>query len=278
MSKPKSNPTATRLALRHYWQEIKREGGASWISFILPGIASTFVIYVPTLVVAKIIAEFGKTGFSSPMQLLPYILAFIGVWIIGQVLWRIGIHYAIIMETNGMRRLYARGMEELFAKDLRFFDDNFAGALTKKVIGYARSFEGFLDTFLFQICTSGVPLLFVIYILWGYSPWLVVGLLGSILVTLVAVIPLIKRRQKLVDIREKASNVVSGNVADIIGNMAAVQAFSQEKYEKLNNKKLVDDYMDKTAVSWMYQNWRIETVTSPLYILANVIGCSWPCR
>lgn len=272
MSKQKQNPTATRIALQHYWKEIKHEGGASWISFLLPGIATTFTLYVPPLIIAKIISEFGKTGFNSPTQLVPYILAFMGVWALGQLLWRIGIHYAIILETNGMRRLFSQSMDILLAKDLRFFDDNFAGALTKKMIGYARSFEGFLDTFLFSICTSAIPLIFVVYILWGYSPWLVVGLIGSVSVTLAAVIPLIKRRQKLVDVREKASNVLSGNIADIISNMTAVQTFAQEKREKQANKKMVDDYMDKTAVSWMYQNWRVETVTSPLYVLANTIG------
>lgn len=272
MKRSRNNPTATRIALRHYWQQIKNEGWKAWVSFLTPGIATTFVVYVPPLIVAKIIAAFGKTGFSSTSELVPYLLVFISVWVLGQVIWRIGIHYAILLEVNGMRRLYAQGMEILFAKDSRFFDDNFAGSLTKKLIGYARSYEGFIDTFLFNICTSAVSLVFVVYILWGYSPWLVVGLLGSIGVTLAAVIPLIKRRQKLVDVREKASNVVSGNIADVIGNMATVRSFAQETFEKKNTKGLVDDYMDKTAHSWMYQNWRIETVTSPLYIIANVIG------
>ncbi len=272
MATIQKKPTATRVALRHYWQQIKIEGGASWISFLLPGVATTLTLYVPTLIVAKIIGEFSKNGFNSPSQLVPYILAFMGVWSLGQLLWRIGIHYAVILETNGMRRLFSQGMDFLMNKDLQFFDNNFAGSLTKRLIGYARSFEGFIDTFLFNICTNAIPLVFVTYILWGYSPWLVVGLLGSIVVTLLLVVPLIKRRQKLVDVREKSSNVVSGNIADIISNMAAVRTFAQEDEEKKTNRRLVDDYMDKTVVTWMYQNWRIETVTSPLYVIANTIG------
>jgi len=272
MAKVKKKQTAIRVALDHYLQQVKKEGGASWIALLLPGIATTFTIYMPPLIIARIIGEFGKTGFTSPTQLLPYVLAFMGVWALGQILWRIGIHYAIILETNGIRRLFSQGMEALMYKDLRFFDDNFAGSLTKKLIGYARSFEGFMDTFVFNICTNLIPLIFVVYILWGYSPWLVVGLVSSIVVTLLAVIPLIKRRQKLVDVREKASNIVSGNIADIISNMGVVRTFAQEAQEKKANKRLVDDFMDKTAASWMYQNWRIETITSPLYVIANTIG------
>ena len=49
--------------------------------------------------------------------------------------------------------------------------------------------------------------------------------------TLLIVFPLIRRRQRLVDVREVASNVLAGHVADSITNAEAVRAFAREPEE-----------------------------------------------
>src|SRR5947209_2838058 len=55
--------------------------------------------------------------------------------------------------------------------------------------------------------TSNIlPLAFVSVVLWRYSPWLVVTLVGMVAVTGVAVTPLIVRRQRIVNAREIAAN------------------------------------------------------------------------
>lgn len=264
--------TPTQLALRHYYEQIRAQGKASLIGFTLPGIGSTLVFYVPPLIIAKILAQVSKGTINSFNQFIPYIVAFAGIWALGELLWRIAIHYLIKVEISGFNNLYEQAMDILFKKDLVFFDNNFAGSLTKKVVGYARNFEGFVDTISFSIATNIIPLIFVSIILWSYSPWLVVGLLFSMAITMLCVTPLIRRRQKLVDVREAASNVVSGNIADVIGNMAAVRTFAQEEYEARNNQAYVHDYTTKAKASWAYQNLRIEVVTSPLYVAANTLG------
>jgi ATP-binding cassette subfamily B protein len=90
--------------------------------------------------------------------------------------------------------------------------------------------------------------------------------------TLLFVIPLILRRQKLVIKREAASNVMSGHISDIYSNIDAVRAFASEDNELKTHKKYVDDLMQKSKHSWDYQNRRIDIVTSPMYVLTNVIG------
>ena len=55
-------------------------------------------------------------------------------------------------------------------------------------------------------------------VLWSYSPWLIVVLLAMLGATLAAVLPLIRRRQALVDVREAASNALAGHLADSISN------------------------------------------------------------
>jgi ATP-binding cassette, subfamily B, bacterial len=92
--------------------------------------------------------------------------------------------------------------------------------------------------------------------------------------TFAMVVPLIRRRQRLVDLREAASNRVAGHLADSITNADAVRAFAREADEARMHAANVRDHGSKTLRSWDYQNLRIDTITSPMYILTNVAGLS----
>ena len=61
-------------------------------------------------------------------------------------------------------------MDELLAKDLAFFHDNFAGSLTKRALGYARRFEDVFDVMAFSVVAQMLPLVFAAVVLWTYSP------------------------------------------------------------------------------------------------------------
>ena len=77
-----------------------------------------------------------------------------------------------------MQALYIEAMDELLAKDLAFFHDNFAGSLTKRALGYARRFEDIFDVLCFSVSSNLIPLVFVGVVLWSYSPLLILVLVG----------------------------------------------------------------------------------------------------
>jgi ATP-binding cassette subfamily B protein len=60
----------------------------------------------------------------------------------------------------------------------RYFHENFAGSLTKRVLSFATRFEQFADTLAFEVIASIVPLGFAAVVLWSFDPMLVVVLLG----------------------------------------------------------------------------------------------------
>ena len=74
--------------------------------------------------------------------------------------------------------------------------------------------------------------------------------------TLALMIPLIRRRRQLVDVREAASNQLAGHVAGSIANAEAVRAFAREPDEARIHAGNVGDYGAKTQRSWDYQNLR----------------------
>ncbi len=266
------NLAAIKLVVQHYLARMRANWKIVLPALLLPGLGSVFVFYVPPLFVAKILAQYSTSGGVVTNQAWSYVAWLGAAWLFGEILWRIGMYYVNKTEAEGMRQLYLKAMDYLLAKDTAFFHDHFTGSLTKKTVGYAKNYTAFFDTLAFSVCPSLLPLFFILFILWKFSPWLDLVLLGLTILTLLVIIPLLRRRQKLVATRETASNVVAGYVADTISNMQVVRAFSQEPYEAANHKKNVNDYVAKAEHSWHYQNTRIDLVISPLYVFTNTIG------
>lgn len=264
-------PSALKLAVKHYFSQLWLQRKYSIAGLLLPSIGSVLIVYVPPLIIAKAIADFGDT-LPTISEAAPFLWLFALTWISGEIFWRIAIFFIIRAETKGMNNLYVFALDELLKKDLGFFHNNFVGSLTKKAIAYARNFEQFVDMLLFGVFTNVLPLVFAAIILYRYSPWLAIVLIGLLTISLMVIIPLIRKRRKLVDVREKASNVMAGHVADVIGNMDAVQSFAHEDHEAARHRGYVMDYMQKAKRSWDFQNVRIDTVISPLFALTNVLG------
>jgi ATP-binding cassette, subfamily B, bacterial len=263
---------ALRLVVRRYARQIRRRPAVTLPALLLPGIGDVLVFYAPPLVIARLLGAFARNERLSAVQLAPYVLTFSGLWLAGEVLWRIAASFIARAEIRGMEALYIEAMDELLAKDLSFFQDNYAGSLTKRALGYARRFEDVFDVLSFQVIANALPLAFVAVVLWTYSPLLIVTLVGMLGATFTIVFPLIRQRQRLVDIREEASNRLAGHVADSIANAETVRAFAREREEARIHAQNVGDYGAKTLRTWDYQNLRVDTVTSPMYVLTNTLG------
>ncbi|WP_420709753.1 ABC transporter ATP-binding protein [Streptomyces sp. H021] len=260
------------LALRCYGRELARLRRVAVPAMLLPALGNIGIFYIAPLVVAKLVGRLAEGGGAGLDTMLPYVLAFAGVLLLAETLWRIGLHCLNRLDARGIEHLYVIGMDELFAKDAAFFHDNFAGSLTKRVLSFASRFEEFVDTLTFSVMGSFVPLLFASVVLWQYEPMLVVGLLTLIALTALCVAPLIRRRQNLVAQREEAIARVSGHVADSLMNMDTVRAFAAEDREAAEHQSRVAESRRLTLRSWDYGNLRIDTLVAPLSVLTNVLG------
>ena len=269
---PRRLSQSLQLVLRRYAAQITRRPWIAIPALLLPALGDVLTVYAPPLVVAKILGAFAREAPLSLPEMVPYILTFAGLWLAGQITWRISIALMIRAEIRGMEALYIEAMDELLAKDLSFFHHNFAGSLTKRALGYARRFEDVFDVLAFQVAGNVLPLGFAAVVLWTYSPWLVLVLTSMLSATCAMVIPLIRRRRRLVDVREAASNALSGHVADSIANAETVRAFAREPDEARIHADNVGDYGAKAQRSWDYQNTRVDMVTAPMFVITNTLG------
>ncbi|MFJ8764274.1 ABC transporter ATP-binding protein [Streptomyces clavifer] len=260
------------LALRYYGRELVRHRWLTAPAMLLPALGNIGINYIAPLIVAKLVGHLADGGGTALGSLLPYVVAFAGVLLLAEALWRVGLHFLNRLDARGIEDLYVIGMDELFAKDATFFHDNFAGSLTKRVLSFASRFEDCVDTLTFSVVGSFVPLIFGSVVLWSYEPLLVVGLLTMIALTALCVMPLIRRRQRLVDQREEAIAQVSGHVADSLMNMDTVRAFGAEEREAAEHRSRVAESRRLTLRSWDYGNLRIDTLVAPMSVLTNAMG------
>jgi ATP-binding cassette, subfamily B, bacterial len=255
-----------------YWAQLKKYPWQSTVAIFSPAIGSIFVFYLPPLIIARIVDGFIKTKTISIESSLGYLALFGFGWFFGELLWRFGIHFLIKIEEKGINVLSRNTFTKLAERDYDFFTDNFVGTLSKRAFSYARNFENVIDTLTFNVSSQGIPILFVIYILWGYSPWIPLLLIGCIVLTILMAVPLIRKRAYIIAERHDANSRMVGRLSDSITNIMAIKSFAKEEIEHQTFGKSVDEYTQKFREAADFQNQRYDTVVSPIYVMTNVIG------
>src|SRR4051812_7675897 len=104
--------TAYRMAIRRYVHQINKHKMYAYPGLILPGIGNILVLYVPPLIIAKIIRNFQGKTFSL-REIAPYIIAFGLFWMLGEILWRVAFLCLNRSDTRGMADLYKDAVAEL---------------------------------------------------------------------------------------------------------------------------------------------------------------------
>ena len=268
----KPDKGSVMLAVLYYRREMTRLWRLTLPAMLGTAVGNIGILYLAPLLVAQLVTRITDNARLTLGSAFPYVLGFTGILLFSEVLWRIGMHYLNRLDALGIEHLYVVGLDELFAKDSAFFHDNFAGSLTKRVLSFASRFEQTADTLVFEVVGNFVPLAFGSIVLWHYDPWLVIVLLGMIAVTALAVVPIIRRRQALVNLREAAIARVAGHVADSLTNMDTVRAFAAERREAAEHRSRVARARRLTLRSWDYGNLRVDTLIAPMSVLTNGLG------
>lgn len=265
------SPKAVKAVLRDYIGEYRKHPWRAAVAFLLPAVGSILVFFAPPLVVARLIDLFSSRGISVD-EALPYVGLMGGLWLAGEMCWRLGMSFVIKIETTGMGNLAKSGFQKLMERDYDFYTNSFVGSLTRKAFSYSRSFEMFTQTIVYNILSNIFPIIFAVIVLWQYSPLIPMLLLFWIGVVIILVLPLIRRRSRLVAERHDASSKLSGRLSDALTNSLAIKSFAKEEAEADAYGKYVDDFTRKLKRTNDYQNQRIELTISPLYVLTNVLG------
>ncbi len=163
----------------------------------------------------------------------PLVAGYLASQILGTVIgWRIVLWATWTMEVKGMALLFQRVFDHLTEQSVAFHSNRFSGALVSQTNKLLSAFEVFWDTIVWALMpiVTGIVVASVVlaFVVWPYALFLFVMSMVFILLVFFAS----RRMQDLTAAEAKAANRMTGFLADVMTNIAAVKAQGSEPDEK----------------------------------------------
>lgn len=177
---------------------------------------------------------------------------FICLVAVESLLWRLSGWLACRTTIGVGVRIRLDLFEYLGRQSMRYFADNLAGSLGHRITGTAGNFGALTNTLIWRIAPPLVDFLgaLVIFCLVDWHMAVVMG--GYVVVVTAGLILLAERGRPLHGEYAGKSNVVGGEIIDVISNMWAVKAFSARQREWQRLRERFEDEATSQRTSWMY--------------------------
>ncbi|MFZ3043550.1 MAG: ABC transporter ATP-binding protein [Minisyncoccia bacterium] len=207
-------------------------------------------LYLKRFVDALATSSPASAGSLFTILALYATVVFIG-WI-GQRIRTYGVHR---LETRSMQDLYNDAFSYLMGHGHEFFISNFIGTLTRRVMRYARSFEGVFDNVIYNIVPTFIFGGGVIIVLWQRSIYLGAGLLTWTILFLYIQYRTVVWIQPLRFKRSAADSHATGALSDAVLNHATISAFAALPLERKIFGETISDWYRATMRSWNTDAW-----------------------
>jgi ATP-binding cassette subfamily B protein len=163
----------------------------------------------------------------------PLVAGYLVSQIVGTVIgWRIVLWATWTMEVLGMQRLFQRVFDHLTEQSVAFHANRFSGALVSQTNKLLGAFEMFWDTIVWALMPilTGILVATVVlgFVMWPYALFLFTMSMAFIGLVLWAT----RRMQDLTVAEAHAANRITGFLADVMTNIAAVKAQGSEPDER----------------------------------------------
>ncbi|KIE06132.1 ABC-type multidrug transport system, ATPase component [Candidatus Jidaibacter acanthamoeba] len=194
-------------------------------------------------------------------------IMYISLQIVMIAMWRIYdycyLKYVPLLRTKVAHRMmmYTTGHSH------NYFQNQFAGSLTNKVVDAAKAVTGISQTMINSFAGAALSLLVAAYAMWSVHLWF------SVLVFIWAAIAIFfstkvsKKSSKLAKKSAEASSRVVGNIVDTLGNINNVRAFTGYNTESNRLKVIQGDFVNAMrARNWfMLKVYSIQGTLFSLY-------------
>lgn len=271
MAKKSNSKTATTLdAIRFFWQASLRYKWLGFGSLFFSMFAVAADSTAPWII--KWIFDLLETNTPSTatidLFLLP-VLTLGAIYLLGWIGWRIFDVFSIPFQIKARMEIEHRAFARVFKNSQRFFADNFAGSLIKKIGRAADGFERFADQVVFSFVPAMIaivaalvglalrfPMLSVIFGAWT---------IGFVIFQIVAS----KWAIKADVIRAELDSKAGATLSDALTNATTIKLHATEKAEHERFKRDLGNFAKAQNKSW----WRhsiIVAVQSLLMVLLEV--------
>lgn len=164
--------------------------------------------------------------------------------------WRVAAYLNNYFQPKVMANIANECFEYLHGHSYNFFNDNFSGALVKRVNRLVRGFEGIADKIMWDLFPMALKILIILGVLFYLHPLLALVLLVWVFIFLGANYMFSLYKLKFDIARSKADTHITAALADTISNNLNVKLFSALSYEKKRFGDVTDDWFRKSKKSW----------------------------
>ena len=234
----------TKKTLKIYWQHSRKYKFSVFVMLFSIITASLLGVIVPLYF--KNFFDLLTSGQSTDViynGLIATLIIIAGIELLQWVFWRISGFSAIHFQTGAIRDLANSCFKYMHKHSFSYFNNNFTGALVKRVSYYLNSFEDLADRVVWEFIPLIIYISIITIILATKSLTLGIALLVWIALFLTVNWIFIKYKMKYDIQKSEAQTEATGFLADTITNNSNVKLFcgyqrEVNSYGELNDKVL----------------------------------------
>jgi ATP-binding cassette, subfamily B, bacterial len=232
----KELPKATlKEIMQAFWRGMKPQRWAFYISFFAFVASNIFTLIAPLFYKEffDVITTGTASGDRSAIgpQLIHILIIVLVLNALAWLAFRIGLFAVNHFEADTMHRLRQQSFEYLVDHSYTFFSDNFSGALVQRISRFSRAFEKLYDAVIFNILPLVISVIAVIIVVWIQQPFIAVGMLVWVLVTMAGNYAFSIWKLKY-DLRSAtADSATTAQLADSITNQTTITSFVGSRHE-----------------------------------------------
>ena len=264
------NKISNKKILQLFWQASSPYKHRRNLTIFFTIITLSMTIFVGPLIIAELlnIIQHGNLQTAENLWTLIILYGVSQLWssVVG---WRIVLYLAWTFETAMQRDLYAKCFSKLTNQTMFFHANKFGGSLVSQTNKLNGAVERFWDTIIWSFLPLTISLAGSIIILstllWQYALFLLIFSIIFSVVVYFGSRPMAELNEK----EAKASNKLSGQLADIVSNILAVKSSGAESLEQQRFSRTVNSWRN-ASLDTMRGFLKVSTVYSSINMVIKI--------
>lgn len=245
----------SRKSLSIYWRANMAHKALFLGTFATWGVGLVLQKIIMPLVVAQainhLIAIQSAAHIDYWHEFLPYFGVFFALLVVSQALLDYGLLLVSKLETKVRPELQKRVFDLLINQSLRFHANNFSGALVNQTNKFTGAYVVLTDTLILSMLYVGIVVIFSISVTAYFLPLMALAMAIWTVLFVWLNITLTRKRMRYSRAAAKADSVLTAHLADAVGNVSAIKAFSAEAAEADLHETYTQDRAYKKYLSWL---------------------------
>lgn len=169
--------------------------------------------------------------------------------------WSISRYTTPVLQTRAMKNIADHCFYELHRHSFRYFNNQFVGALVKRVNRMVRAFEEITDEVYYQFFPLALRVVVIVVVMWWIQPLMGIVVLLWVGIFLGAQTLLSRYKLKRYDLdKAHADTRMTAQLADTVTNHSTIQLFARLPFERKEFKRVSDDWYSKQIASWIFNS------------------------